>query len=230
MIQDGFNIMRDCASNNNYGDALIDRLAVEVAKAKSYAKDANDRNEEIRAEGGHVLNDIAAMYAVPLDQIHIYPSEGGDAIVGHYYVYNNNGIVEVWKSKIVDVPYKPNTTDLELLPSVHRGGMLLTEAPDDGWDFRVPVTDASVFQFTMNKRSVTVELQKVPTTPNRTMEVTLIMTQGVGSTEVRWPDNIKWANGRAPIFSYQVGSVNIVILTFVDGDPDPYGYFIKGWM
>lgn len=209
---------------------LLERMSVEVEKAKAHAEAALARNLEINADSGYVLNDIAAIYNIPSDRLHVYPQDGSDVIPEHYYLYLNNNSAEIWQALGTDPGIRPDSTNFSLLPALNRGGLMLTMQATGTWDLDIDVSAGSVQKFTMVRPKTTVAFENVPNTQGNTVEVTLLMKQGIGSGEVVWPENIHWQNGRPPVLSYQKDSVNIIQFVFVDGEPDPYGFFSAGWL
>ena len=60
-------------------------------------------------------------------------------------------------------------------------------------------------------------------------QITIYLTQTTGSNKVVWPASIKWANGRVPILSYGVGTVDMVSLITQDKGTTWRGVFNGGW-
>lgn len=98
------------------------------------------------------------------------------------------------------------------------------------WSVTLDAAKKSVNMFTLNKELTTVLFENIPATVGRSVEVTLILEQGVGSGKVKWPDGVIWQNGREPVLSYEKGTKNIFVFNFINGSPRPYGYFLAGWM
>ena len=219
-----------CKNNSNYDDMLLEQMKLEVDKAKGYAEAAGLLSSELNVSSGHVLNDIAAIYNIPADQMHTYPLDGSDVIEGHYYLYMNNNSAEIWQAKGTESGTEPNSDNFSLMPALNRGGLMVTKELGGTWDLDIDVSAGSVQKFTMVRPKTTIVFENVPNTQGNTVEVTLVLKQGLGSGEVVWPENIHWQNGRPPVLSYQKDSVNIIQFVFVDGEPNPYGFFSAGWM
>lgn len=59
-------------------------------------------------------------------------------------------------------------------------------------------------------------------------QFTIILDQGVGARQVTWDANIKWADGRVPVLSYEPGAQDIISILVVGGLAQSYGFFNGG--
>lgn len=200
-----------------------------ATSASISATSAASRNAELNAASGHALNDIAAMYAIPTDKLFIYPTVG-NVTNGSYYLYNRDGLVEVWKAKSTVTPSDPQSGNFELLPSLNRGGVLLSQSLSGASSYTIDASAGSVTQITLTARNTGITFSNTPTVVGKTIELDIILKQGAGANLVSWPSNIKWQNGRVPVLSYELDSEDVVTITWVNGDPNPYGFFVAGWL
>lgn len=128
------------------------------------------------------------------------------------------------KGKILVV--SEDETGFELIPRISQPASVATGT----WDIYIDVSETSTVSATLTKDRTTLLFDNVPTTVGQSVEVTVILKQGVGSGKVTWPESIIWQNGREPILSYQKDTENIVTFSFINGSPKPYGFFLAGWM
>lgn len=193
--------------------------------AATSASQAAQRNTELNASNGYALNNIAATYNVDRSKLSLYPTTG-NVVIGNYYLYVRNGLAEVWRADSTIRVSDPRNGNFTLLPRSDQGGVLLTSQL--AW-LSMDISAGSVFKFTLTDPITQAEFVNIPTEVGRTVEVTLILKQGVGSQKVNWPSNIKWQNGREPVLSYKLDAEDIIVFTFVNGNTTPYAYFVSGW-
>lgn len=224
-------------------EVFASRSEKAAEKAKEFAKDAEVsaqgaklsleqaklRDAALNAEGGHALNDIAAMYAIPQNKLSLYPTSG-TVVVGNYYLYTRDGLTEVWKALGTGLVDDPQNGNFELLPPTNRGGVLLTKELPQASSYGIDISAGSFQKLTLTAPITTITFTNVPTALGKTVEVNLIIKQGRGSGKITWPANIKWQNGREPTLSYKQDAEDVITLTWVNGDPIPYGFFVSGWM
>ncbi|MBB3142182.1 hypothetical protein [Halomonas organivorans] len=88
-----------------------------------------------------------------------------------------------------------------------------------------------VFDLTLSAPSVALTIPTPAIDNGRARVVTLLLRQGTGANQVTWPANIHWVGNRAPVLTYDAGSLDSVTLMahLVDGAPAWLGYYNGGW-
>lgn len=70
----------------------------DAAQALIQANLAADRNEALKVTDGNALNDIAAIYSIPEQDLALYP-DTGVVELGKFYLYKRGGVAEVWEAE-----------------------------------------------------------------------------------------------------------------------------------
>lgn len=60
-------------------------------------------------------------------------------------------------------------------------------------------------------------------------QITLFIKQGTGSNKITWPANVYWSNGRVPVLSYTLNTIDLVCLISLDKGATWRGVFNGGW-
>lgn len=202
----------------------VDAKNVTFDDGKTLEQFREDLPEE-EVDDGYALKNIAATYVIDSNKLSIYPSSG-NVVTDNYYLFERNGVAEVWRANNTIRTSDPKVGNFTLLPRSDRGGVLLTSQLSS---LNLDVSSGSVFKFTLTSQITQLQFDNIPTEQGKTVEVTLILKQGIGSQKVTWPSSIKWQNGREPVLSYKLDAEDIIVFTFVNGVTTPYAYFVSGW-
>lgn len=99
----------------------VKKVADNIEDVVSVSGSIETIDEILNAASGHVLNDIAAIYSIPEQDLYIYPTDGTSQI-GKYYLFKRGGIAEVWQALSLVAPADPMNGNFKQLKISADGG------------------------------------------------------------------------------------------------------------
>lgn len=86
-----------------------------------------------------------------------------------------------------------------------------------------------IYNITLTVGNSILNINKAGLSAEAVAEIRIYLKQGTGSNTVTWTTGIKWLDGIVPVLSKNVGDVNIVTLSSVDGGTTWYGAVTNTW-